>query len=103
MWYAASIFTKAESPNRPDSEALWEESIVLIKANSEAHARTVAEKIGRDSEVEYVGATDELISWRFIRVDRIQEIGEELKPNEEVFSRFLRASEAESLLTPFAD
>lgn len=102
MWFGVSIFMKGHSPARPSSESLWEERVVLIQAISEEEARARAEEIAKESESQYVSGTGELIEWKFATVERAHQIESEiLNSGMEVFSRFLRATEAESLLTPF--
>jgi len=44
------------------------------------------------------------VLWRFVKVERVVEIcTDELINGTELFSRFLREKEVESLLTPFDD
>ena len=63
-----------------------------------------AKELGQRSEVSYLGEEADLVKWKFVRVERIFEIDDEkLKDGTEVFSRFLRASEVESMLTSFDD
>lgn len=42
MWYGVSIFMRGASPTRPESEQLWEESIVLFDADYEQDAIDMA-------------------------------------------------------------
>jgi hypothetical protein len=104
MWFGVNIFLKGECATRATDETLWEERVVLIQALSKHEARARAEQIGRESECQYVSGTGELIEWKFVTVERVHQIeGEDLDPGTEVFSRFLRATEAESLLKPFEE
>ena len=102
MWYAASLFFKGEhTPLTPTPK--WEESIRLIEANSEDDARVKAQEIGRAEEHSY-RTQDGTVHWKFERIERLYAIDEpHLGNGTEVFSRFLRESEALSLLTPFDD
>jgi Domain of unknown function (DUF4288) len=104
MWFTASLLYKSRHPDHPQSEFLWEESIVLIRASSEEEARREAERIGKDGEHDYVAAAGNLVHWTFEQVESVQAILDDaLNHGTEVFSRFLRASEVESLLAPFKD
>ncbi len=104
MWFSASLLSEGESPDRAPSEILWEESIVLIEADSEAEARIVAAKVAKDSETEYCTAMGEKISWKFRSIQSVYEMdGSSFKTGTELFSRFLRSSEVESLLADFEE
>jgi Domain of unknown function (DUF4288) len=104
MWFTASLLFKSVHIGQPDNDCLWEESIVLLRAETRAEAQQQAERLGQAEEHEYVSATGDLVKWTFQRVDSVYEILDgTLEHGTEVFSRFLRASEAESLLTPFKD
>jgi transcriptional antiterminator Rof (Rho-off) len=94
---------KGNSPTRLPTDLLWEESIVLIEAESAEDASVKARMVAKAAETEYVSAAGETISWKLDRIERLYEIGESLSAGKEVFSRFLRNSEVESLLTPFPE
>ncbi len=103
MWYGVSLLLCGETPSRTTRDLLWEESIVLVQAVSEDEANLQGERIGREMEIEYDSASGEHIHWTFHRVCKIHEIQEQdiFQTGTEVFSRFLRNSEAQSLMTPF--
>jgi hypothetical protein len=104
MWYSASILFESVHNEKMDVNDMWEEQIVLIVANSEEEARAEAEKIGKEREHRYISATGDHVQWEFRQVEAIFELFDnELRPGTEVFSRFLRASEVTSLLTPFGE
>src|SRR5262245_23084046 len=103
MFYSASLLSRGVAPHRDKDECLWQDSIVLIEASSEEDALGKAKELGKSGEHEYVSATNEHIEWVFVRVERVFEIGDSLSPGTELFSRFLRASEVSSLLTPFGE
>ena len=104
MWWSASILMKTTSSSAEPLSAPFEENIVLIKAPDEAAAMEEAEKIGRQGEHHYTSVTKDDIVVRFDRVLSVYQIlHEELTNGVELFSRFLRQSEAESLQIPFND
>jgi hypothetical protein len=104
MWYTASLLFKNIHVGQPDDNCLWEESIVLLRADSEEEARHQAELLGKREEHEYVSATGDLVRSSFHGIESVHQILDEtLEPGTEVFARFLRSSEVESLLTPFKE
>ncbi|WP_413937098.1 DUF4288 domain-containing protein [Nitrospira sp. BLG_1] len=106
MWYAASLFMKGIHIVDPPIKPLWEESIVLIEAPDDLRATEKAGEIGRSKEHSYYvdKPSRHEMRWEFIQVERVYEIDSStFSAGLELFSRFLRDSEAESLLTPFDD
>src|SRR2546423_15707203 len=104
MWFAVDLLFKSTHVGKPKEEALWEERVVLIKAESEADARHQGELLGQAEEHEYVSATGDHVRWTFEQIERVYSIEAETLENQtEVFSRFLRTNEVKSLLTPFRD
>ena len=85
-------------------EPLWEERIVLIKANGEEEARKKGETLGKKDEESYETVKGDIVTWQFFQVERVHLIeNSEFKNGTELFTRFLRDSEVKSLLTPFED
>ena len=109
-WYTASVFLKGDHLSRPEVSPLWEEKLLLIQAASEEEARQEAARMGKDSECEYdvadgkSGHPPGRLRWNFQTVERVISIeSPQLVSGTEAFYRFLRDSEAISLLTPFSD
>jgi hypothetical protein len=102
MWYAASLLFKSVKESS-DEPSLWEESIRLVRADTDAEAHEKAVRLGRSAETSYE-ADGSLVTWSFDRVERIYAIeGVQVEDGTELFSRHLRDSEVRSLLTPFDD
>lgn len=102
MWYAACLLIES-SRSPAGAEPIWEESIRLIEAATEQEARAKAERLGHSEGQSYL-TTEGTLTWTFNRVERIYAINADtLIDGTELFSRFLRASEVASLLTPFDD
>jgi hypothetical protein len=100
MWFTASLLLKSNIPNEPEAQALWQESIVLIDAADEEEARIKAKKLGKCAEHDYLAAAGNQVRWTFEKIESIQPIfADHLEHGTEVYSRFLSASEVESLLT----
>ncbi|MFS1524429.1 DUF4288 domain-containing protein [Microbulbifer sp. 2304DJ12-6] len=101
MYYSVSLMYKSE---RSDSEPpLWEERIILVSATDEVEAEEKAKKSTREYESEFITSDSVEIAWKFHQVERVFPIDDDIEDGAELFSRFLRQSEAESLLAPFDD
>lgn len=101
MFYSVSLMYKSE---RTDSEPpLWEERIILVSAIDKAEAEEKAQRMAKEYEATFAASGSVDIEWNFYQIERIHAIDDAIKDGAELFSRFLRASEAESILTPFED
>ncbi|MGA7614564.1 MAG: DUF4288 domain-containing protein, partial [Thermoanaerobaculia bacterium] len=99
MWYSASLLFRAVHPTDRDSDWLWQDRIVLMNVSDEDMAQQRGEALGREYEHEYQTSSG-TVRWEFVRVERLCQIEGELRDGAELFSRFLRESEAKSLLKP---
>lgn len=101
MYYAVNLMYKSE---RTDSNApLWEERIILVSAFDETEAESKALKYSKIEEAQFDTVDSTKVSWKFAQIERVYAIDDDLEDGVELFSRFLRNSEAESILTPFED
>jgi hypothetical protein len=104
MWFTVSLLLKCVRAGEPAQELLWEEKIFLVRAKTEAEAVSVGNQLGKAEEHEYVAADGQPVRWVFQQVERAAPIeADSLGHQTELFSRFLRPSEAKSLLTPFEE
>lgn len=103
MYYAPSILMKSVDTSSPSDEVrLWEDEIFLIVASDETEARLKAMELGKDAEHEYANNEGRVIRWVFDCVQNVYEIGEQQPTSgTEIFSRFLKPSEVESIKASF--
>jgi hypothetical protein len=97
MWYTGLLLFRSE--HYPDSgdEPLWEEVLLLIKAESEKHAIDLFTKYGKSEEHEYKNQDGSKVFWRFVKIASLFEIGCTIENNTELFHRFLKESEIKSI------
>ena len=101
MYYSVNLMYKSEST---DSEPpLWEERIILVSAMDEIEAEEKAKKSIVTNEWEFTVSDSFKVTWKFHQVESVCLIEDNIEDGVELFSRFLRQSEAESILTPFED
>lgn len=106
MRHVVSLFFRADHIGSAQPVAgLWQDVLVLVQAADEQEALRIGEEIGRSKEHEYYVSepNHHLVRWTFVKAERACLIEGEIAHGVEVFSRFLRASEAESVLRPFDD
>jgi len=105
MWYSASLFFESiHTPPQSEAEHMWEEVVHLIQAESEEQALEKADAIGKHSELNYRVDSGDKVKWRFVKTESVALIEmQELADGAEVYSRFLTAQEAHSLLAPFEE
>ena len=66
----------------------FEESIMLVKAQSYEHANKIAEKKAKREETPYLNADNEEVCWRFVKSVDCFEINDDLKSGAEIYSCF---------------
>lgn len=103
-WFTASLFFRSAHSSPSKDEPLWEETIRLIDATCEEDALEKAKALGKSLELSYRVSASDSVAWQFVCVERVNALDANVfKAGEELFSRFLRNSEAESLLTAFKE
>ncbi|MGP1517738.1 MAG: DUF4288 domain-containing protein [Ottowia sp.] len=101
-YFFVSILYRSSIDGESGESDLWEEQIIAIRAYSESEAHEKAMKFALSQEYSYFNENGENVRWEFHKIERIFFVeSEKIEDGTEVFSRFLRASEALSLLTPF--
>ena len=101
MYYSVSLMYK--NIRNDSREPLWEESIILISAMDEDEAKLKAITLAKNQESEYKTRSSTIVKWKLYKVERIFSIEDDLVNGTELFSRFLKESEARSLLESFDD
>jgi hypothetical protein len=66
----------------------FEESIMLVRAQSCNHARGIAEEKAKGDETPYLNAANEEVCWRFVKIVDCFEINDVLKSGAEIYSCF---------------
>ena len=82
---------------------LWEERIILVDAVDEEQAKNKATDFARDQEVGFCVESGDKVDWVFKKIERVFMIDGPISDGCELFSRFLREPEVDSILTPFDD
>lgn len=98
MWFGVSILSKSCHAQVSADEPVWEESIVVVEANSIEEAEQLGIVIGQGQEVEYTVAGGDSVHWVFDSIGGVFEItAGSIGSGVEVFSRYLKNSEVLSL------
>jgi hypothetical protein len=106
-WFSVSLLFRAVHNEIISDTDLWEERVVIIDSDTEDDAKNKGLRIGKSEEHEYfVSSNDskpeQMVRWSFVQIERIHEIeGNTLVNGREIFTRYLRNSEVQSILTPF--
>ena len=97
VWFVVSVMYEGEHVPGDGQDNIWEESLLLVAAPDSDAAHQIAEKIGRKREHGYA-VDGGLINWRLRFVDRVCAVDGDLDHGSEIFSRFLKATEVESIV-----
>ncbi|MDO4705751.1 MAG: DUF4288 domain-containing protein [Comamonadaceae bacterium] len=101
-YFSVSILFKSSIDGLSNDSSLWEEQIILVRALSEIDAQELAKNYAIRQETSYKNINNSTVEWKFFRIERIIDTGFfEIPEEAEIFSRFLKQSEAKSLLEPF--
>ena len=105
VWFAASLLFERTFNNGPVAPALYEETIILVRAqgDDETTALKKAMKLGKAASHSYKNADGETVNWTFKEVLRVTQLFDtEIAEGSEVYSRFLNAMEVEGLRASLA-
>lgn len=103
-WYAVKIIKKLNVKGKPKKELLdeyyddatqhFEETIVVVKAQSFEHAYKIAEKNALNSNVQYYNIYGQEVSWCFVKAVDCFLIYDEIKTGTEIYSCFYKTSKS---------
>ena len=83
---------------------IWEESIRIVSANTQAQAQQRAIELAASGESTYQNQDGQTIAWKFRKISAVYELLDDaIGDGTEVFSRTLKVEETSSLLTPHSD
>ncbi|GAA2812271.1 DUF4288 domain-containing protein [Saccharopolyspora taberi] len=89
-FYLAVLVTEATTDDGAGGP-LYEESFVLLKAESEEEAREKAAEYGKQQETSYRNENDELVSWKLKHVVDVRQVEDAtFDDGSELYSRFFR-------------
>ena len=96
-WFAAKLLFTALHNGHDEADPLCEESIILVRAESELKARQKAIESAAKMEHGYDNEQGERIEWKFLGILEIQDLCEEVLENgTEVFSHMFLSSQSDS-------
>lgn len=100
-WYAVKLLfvsTISGEPNKDKIDVhydnkfkMYEEQIVVVKAQSHEHAYKKADKVAKQSEMEYYNPYDQLVQCKLVDSLNCQRLfDDEIKSGTEIYSRLLK-------------
>jgi len=98
-WYGVKILYECIISGEPsvidenytDYYKTYEESIIVVRAQSFAQAYKIAERKAIKEEHSYLNTYDQLVEWKYVdAIDCFNLFDDPIKPGSEVYSRFLR-------------
>lgn len=92
--------TKMDGHYEENHDTLFEESIILVKANSLEEAYELGEKIAIHSEESYDNTYGEQVTWTFRKVLHVFELDDTpFETGKELYARFLHVKKNETVHT----
>ncbi|WP_144612906.1 DUF4288 domain-containing protein [Bacillus cereus] len=92
--------TKMDKHYEESNDTLFEESIILVKANSLKEAHELGEKIAIQSEESYDNVYGEQVTWKFRTVLHVFELDDTpFETGKELYARFLHVKKNETVDT----
>lgn len=89
-WFVAILLYRSSS-DAPDYTPLYQETFVVLTANSLDHARAKAESYGRSRQASYQNEYQETITWTLFRVvDVAHTLDEPIVDGAELYARHFR-------------
>lgn len=89
--FYVAVLVVESSPQSPDGKPLYEESFVLLKAESEQEAQEKAREYGKQHETSYQNENHELVSWKLKQIVEVKPVEDAtFDDGTEIYSRFFR-------------
>ncbi|MGI8310131.1 DUF4288 domain-containing protein [Saccharopolyspora hattusasensis] len=102
-YYVAVLVLEATS-DAADHKPLYEESFVLLKAESEEEAKEKAAEHGKQQETSYQNENHELITWKLKQIIEVKPLEDAtFDDGTELYSRFFRNYQAYSSSEPLTE
>ena len=104
MVFSISVLLKHDLPLENEDETIWEEDIILCYADCIEEAKSKAEIVARNLEVEYKSLSGEIVKWVYDSILSIYQLEENsVSDGSILFARHLRNREVCSLKEKFSD
>jgi len=87
MWFTVTIYLRCSE--LVEGESLLQETIHLIKAESEEEAMLKSQSLGNKLEHKYVNVNRKEVLWALVGINKPQELLDKLTDGAEVYSRFI--------------
>jgi len=102
MWFSISVLFEGRHLQNRAEPNIWEESILLVNADCESEAISLARQLALNAEVQYQTAAGDELRWEFREIADIYAIPDaHIQHGTELFSRFLKKEAIQQLLMPF--
>jgi len=93
-WFAVRVLLESQHPEEPDVESLFEDRIVLVRADDEDEARRRGEDYGKGEECEYKNTYDKIVRELFREVlDVVDVMADQIGDLTEVYHHYLTPKE----------
>jgi hypothetical protein len=94
-WFSVRLLFASEIQGDSNLDRLCEESIIVVSASDEEHARQAAQAIALKMQHDYQNEGGEDVQWRFVQILEVQDLCEEkIESGTEVWSRLFYESQA---------
>lgn len=101
QWFSVKLIFESTISGEPESDTIdknyintckvYEESIILVKAQSFEHAYRIAEKKAKSMEIDYTNPYGESVRWKFVEaIDCFSIFEDKLFTGVELYSRRIR-------------
>jgi hypothetical protein len=88
-WFSVKTLMVSIIEEAPEDVPLFDESLMLVKANSPEEAEEKAKKLCHKLyEVDYKNGDDQIVSWKFVKIIEVSDLGKKtLRDGVQIYSR----------------